>query len=348
MASLKDVAKKAGVSNATVSRVLNNVPSVSPDIRARVNKAIRQLKYQPNRVARRLRSRGGQKKLIGLLIPDIQNPFYIDVVRGVEDIVYANNYAVYVCNFAQDEKKERLYIDIMKSESIDGLIVAPFSEHDEAVISLLKRGLPIVCVDRGLSDIDVDLIVVDNFQGAYDAVDLLIRNGHRRIAYVGGLYSIPTSRQREAGYRKALLDNSIELIPELIKFGDSKHESGKKLTAELLDLESPPTAIFTGNNLITLGALETIHARGLHIPNDVAIIGFDDMYWSISLNPPLTAVRQSGYEIGRRAASMLFERIEEPSREAVKVTLKTKLIIRSSCGTTYSKQRAIESTGVNG
>jgi DNA-binding LacI/PurR family transcriptional regulator len=336
MVSLQDVAKKAGVSTATVSRVLNNAASITPETRKRVEKAIRQLKYQPNRVARRLRSRGGQKKLIGLLVPDIQNPFYVDVIRGVEDVVYANNFAVFVCNFAQDKSKEKLYLDMLRSESIDGLVVAPFNEDDSEVKTLLRRGLPVVCVDRGLSNVDVDLIVVDNYKGAYEAVEHLIKNGHKRIAYIGGLYSIPTSRQRKEGYVNALRDHGIDNDEDLIKFGDSKHESGKRLAAALLDLPQPPTALFTGNNLITLGALETIHTRDLQIPEDIAIIGFDDMYWSISLNPPLTAISQPGYEIGRRAASLLFERIEEPGREAVKVVLKTKLIIRSSCGTKHS------------
>jgi len=336
MTSLQDVAKKAGVSTATVSRVLNNAASITPETRKRVEKAIQQLKYQPNRVARRLRSRGGQKKLIGLLVPDIQNPFYVDVIRGVEDVVYANNFAVFVCNFAQDKSKEKLYLDMLRSESIDGLVVAPFNEDDSEVKNLLLRGLPVVCVDRGLSNVDVDLIVVDNYKGAYEAVERLIKNGHKRIAYIGGLYSIPTSRQRKEGYVNALRDYGIDDDEDLIKFGDSKHESGKRLAAELLDLPHPPTALFTGNNLITLGALETIHSKELRIPEDIAIVGFDDMYWSISLNPPLTAISQPGYEIGRRAASMLFERIEEPDREAVKVVLKTKLIIRNSCGTLRS------------
>ena len=331
MASLKDVAKLAEVSIATASRVINNSDKVNEVTRKKVLKAVKILDFKPSRVAQRLRVKDGKKKLIGLIVPDIQNPFYVDVLRGVEDTSYANNYAILMCNFAQDESKANLYIDLMQTESVDGLILAPVNENDKKVISLVKSGLPIVCVDRGLADLDVDIIVVDNENGAYNAVKLLIEKGHKRIAYIAGLPHIPTTKQREAGYLKALNEAGIPFDRELIKFGNSKHESGQKLAKELLNMENPPTALFTGNNLITLGALETIHSMCLKIPDDIAIIGFDDMPWSISLNPPLTAVSQPGYEIGKRAATMLFQRIDEPDSEYVKLELKTKLIIRKSC-----------------
>lgn len=329
---LKDVAARAKVSPATVSRVLNNPENVNPITRSKVEKAIKDLNFKPSRVAQRLRTRDGNRKLIGLVVPDIQNPFYVEVVRGVEDKTYANKYAILMCNFAQDENKEKLYLDIMRSESVDGLIVAPVNEKDKDVENLVKTGLPIVCVDRSLSDVEVDVVLVDNEQGAYDATNYLISLGHTRIAYVGGLPTIPTTTQRKQGYERALNENKIKVDNSLIKFGDSKHESGKILTAELLNMKNPPTALFTGNNLITLGALETIHSLGLSIPKDISLLGFDDMPWSISLNPSLTAVSQPAYEIGKRAADMLFQRIAEPHQQNVKMLLKTKLIVRQSCG----------------
>ncbi len=331
MSSLKEVAKLAGVSVATVSRVINNSAKVSPETVKIVNKAIKKLDFKPSRVAQRLRVKDGRKKLIGLIVPDIQNPFYVDVVRGVEDMSYENGFAIYMCNFAQDESKERLYLDLMQSESVDGLILAPVNEKDDRVIKLVNSGLPIVCVDRSLSDVEVDSVVVNNEEGAFAAVNHLASLGYKRIAYLGGLPGIPTTRQRMNGYISALKKNGIKVDKKFILTGDSKHISGKKMASELLDLEQPPEALFTGNNLITLGALEVIHSRGLKIPDDVAIIGFDDMPWSISLNPPLTAVSQPGYEIGRRAADILFQRIEEPDRENVQLVLNTKLVIRESC-----------------
>ena len=184
--NLKMVAEKAGVSIATVSRVINNSPNVNPQTRIKIEKVIKELKYRPNRVAKRLRNRNASSNLLGVLIPDIQNPFYVEVLRGIEDVAYKNKYALIMCNFAQDETKEMLYLDILQSESVDGLIAAPTHEHDEKVVNLVKQGLPIVCVDRGLLDVDVDVVLVDNRKGAFNAVDYLAKAGYQRIAYISG------------------------------------------------------------------------------------------------------------------------------------------------------------------
>src|SRR5690554_945300 len=331
MSSMNDVAKLAGVSIVTVSRVINNHKNVSDSTRKRVLKAIKELKYQPSRVAKRLRSKTLSGNLLGVLIPDIQNPFYVDVLNGIEDVAYNHNYALIMCNFNQDEKKEAMYLDILQSEAVDGLIVAPVREDDQKVIDVLKSGLPMVCVDRGLKNVEVDVVLVNNERGAFMAVEHLVVSGYERIAYISGKPEIPSSRHREKGYLEALKKHGLVVDRSLIKYGDSKHASGISLCDELLSMENPPDAIFTGNNLITLKALETIHKRGLVIPTDVAIVGFDDMYWSNSLNPPLTAVRQPAYEIGKRAAELLIQRIGDPSRPAIQMILNTELMVRKSC-----------------
>jgi DNA-binding LacI/PurR family transcriptional regulator len=315
MASMNDIARKAGVSIATVSRVLNNNGNVNEVTRAKVQKAIKKLKYHPSRVAKRLRSKSVSSHMLGVLIPDIQNPFYVDVLRGIEEIAYNRDYAIIMCNFGQDEKKEKLYLEILQSEAIDGLIAAPARENDPLLKKMVKEGLPVVCVDRGLEDVEVDMVVVDNREGALKAVNFLIESGYKRIAYISGLPSIPTSRQREQGYRDAHLQNRLTLDEALIKHGDSKYDSGLRLCRELL---------------ITLGALEIIHKMGWKIPQDIAIIGFDDMVWSNSLNPPLSAVRQPALEIGKRAGELLIQRIEEPGRSCIQMILKTELMKRSS------------------
>ena len=233
-------------------------------------------------------------------------------------------------NFGQDEKKEKLYLDILQSENIDGLIVAPIHGKDKGVENLVKKNIPVVCIDRGLTDIDVDVVKVDNEQGAFNAIDHLLSIGHKRIAYISGNFKIPTYIERLAGYKRALNDYGIPFDESLIFARDTDYKSGFEIASKILELKERPTAIFSGNNLLTLGALEAIHAKGIKIPEEISIIGFDDMPWSISLNPPLSAVRQPGFDMGRKAAEMLYERILNPNSIKEKVILKTELMLRKS------------------
>lgn len=330
--SLKTVASLAGVSIATVSRVLNGDPVVKDETRLAVQKAIKTSGYHPNRVAQRLRSTNRSKKLIGLLIPDIQNPFYVDVIRGIEEYAYANGSAVVIGNFSQDPKREKLYIDILRSESVDGFIVAPSHGKDEDVEELINDGQAVVCIDRGLTNLNVDVVKSDNEKGAFNAVAHLIKLGHKRIAHISGDPAIPTTQERIAGYMAAHKHYGIRVDQKIIRGKESNFISGVEITKQLLALPERPTAIFTANNLLTLGALETILQQGLKIPEEIAIVGFDDVYWATSLNPPLTAVRQHGFEIGQRAIELLYQRIQQPDRLPANVIVKTELMIRRSCG----------------
>ena len=330
MSNLKAVAEHSKVSIATVSRVINNDPKVSKDTVRKVQASIVALEYKPNRVAQRLRSSNGKTKLLGLIIPDIQNPFFVDVVRGVEDYAYQHNFAVMIGNFGQDEKKEKLYLDIFQSENIDGLIVAPIHGKDKGIENLVKKNIPVVCIDRGLTEIDVDVVKVDNENGAFNAIDHLLSNGHRRIAFISGNFTIPTYIERLSGYKKALSKYGIPYDESLVFARNSDYKSGFEIANKILELEERPTAIFSGNNLLTLGALEAIHAQNIRIPEEISIIGFDDMPWSISLNPPLTAVRQPGFDMGRKAAEMLYERMVNPEKKKENVILKTELMLRKS------------------
>ncbi len=333
MSSLKKVAERANVSIATVSRVINNAQLVSPATQARVELAIRELNYSPNRVAQRLRSRHSSKRLIGLVLPDIQNPFYVDVIHGVEEFAYQHNFAVMIGNFGQDQKKEKIYLDILQSEKVDGMIAAPSHGKDENIVQVIKNGFSVVCIDRGLVDVDVDVDVVkvNNKEGVFGAIEYLIELGHTRIAHITGHPLIPTTLERVAGYEAAMHKHNVQIDQSLIKSSNSDYQSGAQLMTELLDMEEPPSAVFTANNLLTLGALKSIHERGLIIPDDISIIGFDDMYWSMSLNPPLTAVRQSGYDIGKKAAELLLQNILNPNKLKKNFILSTELIVRKSC-----------------
>lgn len=331
MSSLTDVAKAAGVSIATVSRVISHPEKVAPDTEARVRKSMAELNYQPNRVARRLRQRGGKRHLLGLIIPDIQNPFFSEIARGVEDVAYANQFAVMLCNSDEDLKKESFYLDVLRAESADGIILPPITDRDAAVSRVAESGMPIVTVDRSLSNLTVDKVEVDNRQGAFDAVAHLTKTGHKRIGLITGKLNISTSRDRKLGYEDALAAAGIAGDPELVRTGDYKQASGVALAEELLALPKPPTALFVANNLMAVGAIETIHRRKLRIPADVAIIGFDDLPWAEALDPPLSVVRQPAYEVGRAAAELLLKRLGDRNSPAAWLRLRPRLILRNSC-----------------
>jgi LacI family transcriptional regulator/LacI family repressor for deo operon, udp, cdd, tsx, nupC, and nupG len=332
MGTLKDVARHAGVSTATVSRVLNESGKVDAETRKQVLSSLRALHYKPSRVARRLRVVKGKTHMLGLIIPDIQNPFFSEIARGVEDMGYANDYAVLLSNSDEDPKKERFYLDVMRAEYVDGIILVPLNETDEEVATLVREGVPVVCVDRSVSNVQVDTVEVSNHQGAYDAVALLISNGHRRIGFISGRTDISTGRERLNGYQEALKANGLPVDDQLIRFGDYKQESGRLLAEQLLDLNERPSAFFVANNLMTLGALTAIHHRQMRVPEDIAVIGFDDLPWAESINPPLTVVRQPAYEVGRKAADLLLQRLANPHREPERIRLNPFLIIRRSSG----------------
>jgi len=199
------------------------------------------------------------------------------------------------------------------------------------VLEFVERGVPVVTVDRSLAHRSIDKVEVDNHRGAYEAVEHLIRLGHQRIGLIAGRMNVSTSRERRLGYEDALAAHKLPLNPHFIRSGDFKQASGRAIADELLSLPVPPTALFVLNNLMTVGALETIHRRKLQIPRDIAIIGFDDLPWAEALDPPLTVVRQPAYEVGQAAAELLLKRLEEPDRAETHLKLRPRLIIRKSC-----------------
>jgi LacI family transcriptional regulator/LacI family repressor for deo operon, udp, cdd, tsx, nupC, and nupG len=330
MASLQEVARRAKVSIATVSRVLNKSDKVVAETRAMVEKALTDLGYRPSRVARRLRMKDGRAHLVGLIIPDIQNPFYAEIARGVEDAAYASQYALLLCNSDEDPAKERFYLEVMQAESVDGIVLPPFDESDAAVIELVKSGLPVVCVDRSLARVKTDLVEVDNYQGAVAAVNHLLDRGHTAIALIEGRSQVSTSRERRRGYLDALGARGVVPRKEWMRAGDFKQESGRVLATELLGLRKPPTAVFVCNNLMTVGALAGLHQRGVRVPDDVAVVGFDDIPWAEAIDPPPTVVRQPAHEVGRQAMELLLRRIMEPGRPPVTIRLLPELVVRRS------------------
>lgn len=333
MSTLKEVAKFADVSITTVSRVMNDASMVNPETRERVQRAMRKLGYQPSRVAQRLRTKKGHSKMLGLIIPDIQNQFYSNIVRGIEDVAYGKDYAVILCNSDENPNKERFYLDVLQSESVDGVILPPIHQYSKVVEGLIESGIPIVCVDRKLVRESVDTVVINNEKGGYMAVKHLIDHGHKRIAILSSSPQFSSFEERQKGYENALKDNGLDIDKALIKEGDPRSsETARLLTKELLELDRPPTAIFATNNLMTLGVLEAVNAAKLKIPADISIIGFDDMPWAKAITPPLTVIKQPGYEMGRRAAELMFQRIDDPKREPVQIIMEPTIIVRESTG----------------
>lgn len=333
MVTLEDVAQEANVSTATVSRTLNEPGKVRRSTRKRVREAAEELGYQPSRVARRLRLKEGVANLIGLVIPDIQNPFFADVTRGVEDLARDQDYALILCNSDEDPDKQRLAVDTLVTEDVDGVIVPPVSTDDPEVRRLAESDIAVVCVDRRMGgDTRVDTILSDNRHGAYEATSHLIEQGHERIGFIGGIPHISTLTERREGYERALRAHDLSVDPTLIEEGEARGERGRDLTEKLLRLDRPPTALFTGNNLTTLGALSALNSRGVQVPEEMALVGYDDVPWAQALSPPPTVIDQPGYEIGRRAAEILLGRLSNPDRDPSVVTLQPKLIVRQSCG----------------
>jgi DNA-binding LacI/PurR family transcriptional regulator len=330
MPTLREVADLAGVSTATVSRVLNEYPYIHDDTRKRVLKAIKQLDYRPSRVARRLRKKGAQ--ILGLVIADVSNPYYTAVIQSIENIAHAHKYSMLLCNSGEDPNRERIHINILLEEQVAGIIISPVDEESISCEAFLRQGIPVVAIDRRFRNLKLDSVLVDNSMGAYEATCHLIRLGHKRIGLIAGPSRLTTGRERQAGYEKALNENGLGVDPDLIEVGDFKQQSGYTKACDLLNRQDRPTALFVSNNLMTLGALNAIHDIGLRIPQDIAIVGFDDLSWAPSINPPLTAVAQPTYELGKWAANLLLGRLSERDKEPVEIILKPSLIVRVSCG----------------
>jgi DNA-binding LacI/PurR family transcriptional regulator len=330
MPSIHDVAKRAGVSVATVSRVLAEKPHVRPEVRELVLKIVSEIGYQPNRSARRLRA--SSSDVIGLIV-DLQNPFFISVVHGMEEVAYENHMSTLLCNTAEDLKRQQINLNVMQAENVAGLILAPCPLTEASALdSVRKSGLPLVVLDRTIEGLDADIVQVDNIRGAYTAVKHLIDLGHERIGTVLGPSSLSTGRERLRGYEDALKDAGKNIDPALIKRGGAQKEDGYVLARELMLSGEPPTALFIGNSLMTLGALQAMRELNVRVPQDVALVGFDDMAWSSELCPPLTAISQPTYELGREAVDLLLRRLAEPNALFRTVVLQTHLIIRESCG----------------
>jgi len=327
--TMRDVARAAGVGLMTVSRVVNGEPGVQPEMAARVERAIRQLGYQRNDMARLLR-RGQSTQTIGLLVDDLANPFYAALARAVEDAAMLRSCVVLIGSSNDDLRRERDVVSAFLSRRVDGLILVPVAGSHRFLRNQQDLGLKVVCVDRPAENLDTDTVLVDNRSGAREAVAHLLQQGHRRIAYLGDRDNIWTVRERYEGFREALAAEGLTAEPALEVHGLRTRADAASAAAALMRGTDRPTALFASNDLVTMGVIEVLRSAGDAAYPDVALVGFDEFAMADKMSLPVTVVAQDPAALGAASAQLLFARIAGDSSPPREVTLRTRLLIRGS------------------
>lgn len=340
LATIREVAQKAGVSYATVSHVINNTRFVSEETRARVQEAMAELNYRPNAVARSLRS--GKTNTIGLILPDSSNPYFAEIGRAIEEEAFGLGYSIILCNMELDPDREILYIDVLLKKQVDGIIFVATGDYLPHLALLREQNIPVVMIDRHLPDQEVDTVSTDNYQGGCLATQHLLSLGHRRIACITGPSSqITPSGNRLKGYRQALEDARVDYDEQIVCLGDFHPRSGFEITQKLFQLPQPPTAIFACNDLMALGALRAANQAGLRVPQELSIVGFDNIDLANFINPPLTTVSQEQEHLGIWATRTLVRRITDRQIPYVQEVLPTRLVVRESSAPVHKPMRGL-------
>lgn len=333
MATIIEVAERAQVSIATVSNVIRGTRKVSDELTRRVRASIRELNYSPNEIARSLKVK--QTRMLVLVLPDITNPFFPEIIRGAEDAAFERGYFLLTANTNEQTSRERRIMTALRSYRIDGILLASAEDarsHEVSPIAeLVQAGVSVVCLDRTVPDVPTDAVLLDNVGGARDCVLHLIAQGHRRIGIITGGLHLQTGYERLLGYKRALEQAGLPLLKQLVAEGDFRFESGRQRALELLKLRSRPTAVFTCNGLMAAGALGAFEEMSVRYPEDVALATFDDIAVDHSFHAHLTAVIQPSFDMGFRAASILMDRIEgKLGEEPVVVRVRPSLVLRDS------------------
>lgn len=331
--TIDDVAKKAGVSKTTVSRIINgHYEHVTEATKQRVLKVIEELDYRPNALARGLKQM--KTNVIGIVLSNLQNPFWARVLEGVEDTCQSLGYNLMICNSNEDQKLEEEHIKALRMRQVDGIIVNATTKNKCLFQSLVESKYPLVAINRKIEGMPVDMVVMDNVKGAAMAVEHLLRSGRKSVAlFIYPPDGVSPRLERIEGYKQALAARGIEHDSSLIQVVDEKKGEAKQAVKKFL-LNSPTVdAIFSTNNMMTLEILEGIKELGLTVPDDVALVGYDETVWSKHLDPPLTTVNQPAYEMGKLAAKRIIKLIKSKRKPKPKtVLLEPNLIIRRSCG----------------
>ena len=330
--TMKDVARLSGVSSMTVSRVINGGDRVSPQTRQRVEQAIAELGYVPSRVARGLIRQ--KTHTLALIVPDVTNPFFTLIVRGAEDVARRADYRMLLCDTRADLTIEREAIEEMIAHRVEGIAIAPVSDRSRSHLRRLANyGVPFVLIDRTVPGVDCDVVVGDSSGGARRLVEHLLELGHRRIGFIVESDEVSTARDRHAGYEQALRAAGLPVDPSLIVRSTVDPGGGFDGMRRLLELDQPPTAVFTVNNLVALGAIEAVRAQGLEVPDDIALVCFDDIEYASRLYPFLTVMAQPAETLGALGTQLLLDRVEGRARDHGRVVvLPAQFVVRRSCG----------------
>jgi LacI family transcriptional regulator len=333
MTRLRDVARRAGVSAATTSRVLSGNGIVSEELRLRVLSAAEELNYVPDGVARSMSRR--RTLTLGLVVSDVTNPFFTAVARGVEDTGQRHGYSVFLCNTDQEVEKERAYLLSLREKRVDGSLLALSGDDSSHVQKLIDAGMRFVLIDRAMPSLKLPSVLVDNQGGVQRAVDYLLDLGHTRIGVIAGLKTVTTTRERLDGYRAALDAAGVPIDPSLIVAADFTERGGYDAGVHLWTRRDRPTAVISLNNVMTTGLLLALRQWGVRIPEQLSVIGFDDLPYFQLLDHPLTVITQPMYEVGQLACEMLLQRLagggEPAGTEPQAIRLPTELIVRESC-----------------
>jgi LacI family transcriptional regulator len=335
--TIVEVAKSAGVSPATVSRVVGNYGYVSEKTRQKVQAAVKEMGYRPNTIARSMVTKS--TRTIGLVVTDITNPFFAQLARGVEAITWQNGYTLILANSDEDSERERAIIRALQEKQVDAFIIVPASSKNASHLEeLVASRAPVVLLDRGVKNLVVDSVMVDNEEGAYQAVTHLIKLGHSRIGIILDNPDITTNEERLSGYQRAITAHGLQMEKGLIQSCQYTRQSAYELVHGMLQTPDRPTALFTTNNFMTIGAIKAVNEAGLNIPKDIALVGFDDLEWNQLNSPQLTAVAQPVTEMGNLAGQRILARIKNENTPAMEIRLKTRFIIRESCGATLASK----------
>lgn len=330
--TIKDVARIANVSITTVSHTINGTRKVSDELRSRVYEAMEVLGYQQNSLARGLRL--GETRTIGIIIPDNSNPFFADIARYIENAGFENGYSAILCNSDDLPEKELAYIQVLIEKQVDGIIFITAGKNNQSIERLQKSHIPVVIVDRHFEAADMDEVFVDNYRGAFEAAKHLITLGHRRIGLISGPSVTDTSSSRVAGYRDALFQSGIAYDDSIIFPGNFRPESGRQGVRRLMGNDNPPTAVFCLNDMMAVAAINELQKMGIRVPQDVSVIGYDDVGILSELADDLTTVHQPIDQMAAIASRMVIGRIQNKEKAFEKKVeiLQPSLVIRSSTG----------------